>query len=477
MVITGGQIGPVDVAKYGMRRLDANGGPVPQGWVWGGGCGRIEDPTTNPDTHFKTYVNNTDVTIGGTAFIQESIIGGGEFGRVLGNTLVKIQDNCQIGVGDGQWETVAGVDKPKRYDHDDFINPATATATEIETAAANLPECSYFEYGRTVEGKKVYLPYDPYYAKYPTYVAANPDLGPATTDNASDGKTWIGCVFGGGSGYMPYIKADGSGYDWCRSAGLVEGNTTVQISGGHILTNVYGANEYTDVKGKATVTMTGGTIGVPRTLTQIVNHPLSCYLFGGGKGDQRSHFNQWTDVGSVEVDVSGGIIYGSVFGGAEDGHVIGNASVTIRKGADFTIGSTTYTNGPVIGTWGTSYVDGNIFGGGRGFSGETLTAGNVGGNIDVTISGGTMLGSIYGGGRLGSVGYDLVAPSDPLYGVMQDGDSHGHVTVDISDATDTVEMEHLLLQHVCETAIEKMSEEELRGLADEAGIKAKKEAK
>ena len=46
--------------------------------------------------------------------------------------------------------------------------------------------------------------------------------------------------------------------------------------------------------------------------------------------------------------------------------------------------------------------------------------------------------------------------------------------VDISDATDTVEMEHLLLQHVCETAIEKMSEEELRGLADEAGIKAKK---
>ena len=429
VVVNGGQIGPVDVAKYGMRRADANGGPVPQGWVWGGGCGRIEDPSANPDSHFKTYVNNTDVTIGGTAFILESIIGGGEFGRVLGNTLVKIQDNCQIGVGDGQWETVAGVDKPKRYADADFIDPSTATAEEIEAAAAKLPECSHFPYGNAGQ----YLPYDPYYAKYPAYVAANPDLGPATTDNASDGKTWIGCVFGGGSGYMPYIKADGSGYDWCRSAGLVEGNTTVQISGGHILTNVYGANEYTDVKRTATVTMTGGTIGVPRTLEQIVNHPLSCYLFGGGKGDQRSHFNQWTDVGSVEVDVSGGIIYGSVFGGAEDGHVIGDASVTIRKGADFTIGSTTYTNGPVIGTWGTSYVDGNIFGGGRGFSGETLTAGNVGGNINVTITGGTILGSIYGGGRLGSVGYDLVSSTDPLYGVMQDGDSHGHVTVEVSD--------------------------------------------
>ena len=46
--------------------------------------------------------------------------------------------------------------------------------------------------------------------------------------------------------------------------------------------------------------------------------------------------------------------------------------------------------------------------------------------------------------------------------------------VDIDEATDTIDMERLLLQNVCETAIEKMSEEELRELAEEAGIKAKK---
>lgn len=46
--------------------------------------------------------------------------------------------------------------------------------------------------------------------------------------------------------------------------------------------------------------------------------------------------------------------------------------------------------------------------------------------------------------------------------------------VDIDDATDTIDMERLLLQNVCETAIEKMSEEELRELAEEAGIKATK---
>jgi len=424
VVVTGGQIGPIEVATLGMNRSKALGGPVPQGWVWGGGCGIIEDPATNPDTHFKTYVNETDVTIGGTAFILESVIGGGEFGRVLGNTLVKIQGNCQIGVGDGQTETVDGVLKPKRYtDGTDYGSGATTnqfidpTVTPV-TDGNKLIECSHFVYGN--EGN--FLPYDPYYDAYPAYVAANPDLGPASTASPSDGKTWIGCVFGGGSGYMPYIKADGSGYDWCPSAGWVEGNATVQISGGHILTNVYGGNEYTDVGGTATVTMTGGTLGVPRTLAQIAEHPLSCYLFGAGKGDERAHFYNYNNVGNVVVDVSGGIIYGSVFGGAEDGHVLGNVRVDIKPGAK-------------IGTWGTSYVDGNVFGGGRGFSGRTLGAGNVTGNIDINITGGTMLGSIYGGGRMASVGTNFSNAQDPNTGQFIEGDDHGHVTVNISGGT------------------------------------------
>ena len=432
VVVNGGQIGPVTVATQGMTRSKANGGPVAEGWVWGAGCGVVEDPADEPDTHFKTYVNETDVTIGGTAFVLESIIGGGEFGRVLGNTLVKIEGG-QIGVGANQTEEVNGELKPKRYTDAQFVDPRDGI-----TALNALAECSHFDYGRTEDDKKVYRPYDPYYEDYPSYVSANPDLSPASTSNPSDGKTWIGCVWGGGSGYFPYVKSDGSGYEWLRSAGLVEGNAEVRISGGHILTNVYGANEITDVKGKATVKMTGGTIGVPRTLEQIAIHPLSCYLFGGGKGDQRSHFDQWTTVDSVEIDISGGIIYGSVFGGSEDGHVLGNVDLTIRKGADFTIGGKTYTNGPIIGSWGTSYVDGNVFGGGRGFSGETLGAGSVTGDININIQGGTMLGSVYGGGRMASVGLDYFDSDDPLHGqfIEDDGDdTYGHITVNISGGT------------------------------------------
>jgi hypothetical protein len=188
--------------------------------------------------------------------------------------------------------------------------------------------------------------------------------------------------------------------------------------------------------------MTGGTVGVPRTLNQINNHPVTCYVFGGGKGDQRIFFNKDTNVGNAVVDIQDGRIYGSVFGGGEDGHVMRNVALTIGNDDG---------TGPTIGTWGTTYVDGNVFGGGRGFGGEALTAGNIGGSVTMNIKGGTMLGSIYGGGRLGSVGYGLylvdeVVGEEKPYGVLRpdgvddngnpvEGFKRGYITINISGGT------------------------------------------
>ena len=136
------------------------------------------------------------------------------------------------------------------------------------------------------------------------------------------------------------------------------------------------------------------------------------------------------------VTITGGTIYGSVFGGGEDGHVMADVKMTISGGT--------------IGTWGTSYVDGNIFGGGRGFTGDAYTAGNVAGSVAMNITGGTMLGSIYGGGRLGSVGYGLYMEKEKGYGEMRDDDKmddgtaapegwflngRGHVVINISGGT------------------------------------------
>lgn len=456
-------------------QMKAEGGPDDTGYVFGASRGEVKDPSVDADIDFRTYVYETDVTIGGHAFIKGSVYGGSENGRVFGDTDVKIKEHCQIGNGwDPTLNSGAGGGVNARYDEDDFINPSTATAEQIEAKADILHECASWDYGKDTNGdgkNNDFTPYD-------KHSAAG---GGATT--ATDGHTFYGNVFGGGSGLFPYLKKGTTDkYEWLRTAGRVEGNTNVTITGGHILTSVYGGCELTDVgnglsveqnKGKCTVKMSGGTLGVPRTLAQIAAHPVTCYLFGAGKGDQRRHFNQWTNVGNVEVEVSGSaIIYGSVFGGGEDGHVLGDVRLTVKDGSTTTgedDDAVTTTTSPVIGTWGTSYVDGNVFGGGRGFGGDALTAGVVSGNVDIDIQGGTMLGSIYGGGRLASVGTYLVPTTvtDKYGSFIEDGTqqtinevtigngtadvstasgvTHGHVTISISGGTIGNDLEYKFL--------------------------------
>ena len=411
--ISGGQVGRADMRM-----------PEDFGHVFGGSRGALADPEVDKDIDFRAYVYETNVTISGTAFIVGGVYGGSENGRVLNDTHVNIQGG-QIGCGEG----MSGP-----YSEEQFINPLTTEVTETNA----LAECSHWNYVYPYRPHDVFT-LDEHGAEVP----------------ATDGHTFYGNVFGGGSGYFPYkeqtltqeqIDAGLSTGIWLRSAGLVEGDTYVNITGGHILTNVYGGNELTDVIGTCHVSISGGTIGVPRTIQQIIEHPVTCYVFGAGKGDQRLNFNEWTNVGAVDVEVSGGIIYGSVFGGGEDGHVLKSVNMAIKNNSDPS------KPNPVIGTFGTSYIDGNVFGAGRGFGGNALTAGTVSGNVTMNIQGGTMLGSIYGGGRLGSVGTYLVPHDHANYGqeipdgyeqvigadnpdVVAEDVTHGNITINISGGT------------------------------------------
>ena len=347
--------------------------------------------------------SKTKVTIGGEGsdpFIKGSVYGGSENGLVQFDTEVKIQSG-QIGAGDGV---------NVRY---------TAAQWESEDPTV-LKECASWEY------KAPYAPYDPNanatvdLDKYPLVTG---QTEAKSTEGgrriASDGHTYYGNVFGGGSGSVPYFDTKQGISKYLSSAGTVKGNTKVEITGGHILTNVYGGCEATNVLGKATVKMTGGTIGVPRDPEMILKHPVVCNLFGAGKGDQRIFFNKETNVNDVEVEIDGGRIYGSVFGGGEDGHVLRDVTLTIKE--------TSATKPTTIGSTGTTYMDGNVFGGGRGFGGDALTAGNVGGSITVNMEGGTLLGSLYGGGRLASVGYGLYLSTGEeaaKYGQMRADDEY-----------------------------------------------------
>ena len=371
--------------------------PTFKGHVFGGGKGRVADPVANAAIANLGYSNTTEVVVSGDAFIKGSVYGGSESGHVFDSTYVKIQGG-QIG---------AGFD----YAADTNYSPYTKWDT------VSLAECHHWPF------KTSNLAYDPYADKYDSKGGAV---------NATDGHTYYGNVFGGGSGVFPYQPVGRIDTAiWSRTAGAVYGNTRVEVTGGHILTSLYGGNEMTNVGtydnagnciagGTATVIMTNGTLGVPRTLDSIAAHPVTCYLFGAGKGDPRIFFNTATNIDSAYIHVSGGRIYGSIFGGGEDGHVMRHVSLNVDGDA-------------YIGTEGKSYVDGNIFGAGRGFSGEALTAGTVGGNVTVNIGGNSkMLGNVYGGGRLASVGTLFTAPNDPGYGHMIDGDDHGNVTINIS---------------------------------------------
>ena len=467
--------------------MTRNGGPDDSGHVFGAGKGvlpyegykpnekawRVTPVNTKQEylslneakggtgeSDYLTYVETlglatqTYVTVDENAFVKGSVYGGSENGYVQHHTQVNIQGNCQIGNGyvqmndNGEYLTnKVGVNR--RYttkeweaghlfvDGDTEVDASSASETALKTAistnyATSLPECASWTYGQATDAAHRYAPHDKFEGE-----AGYEAVGGRST--ADDGHTYYGNVFGGGSGVVPYRPGK-----WHPEAGSVGGNTVVNITGGHILTNVYGGNEMTDVYGKCTVNFGGtATLGVPRTLKQIDAHPVTCYLFGAGKGDQRVLFNKSTNVEEVEVNITGGRIYGSVFGGGEDGHVHRNVTMNISDDTS----ESNHTN-TMIGTWGTSYVDGNVFGGGRGFGGDAYTAGNIAGSVTMNINGGTMLGSIYGGGRLGSVGYGLFNEGVDGYGEMRPDNTveesnptsatdfnRGHINITISDGT------------------------------------------
>ena len=384
--------GNAEIGPASPMRMTAEGKPDDLGHVFGAGKGTV-DMVSYPLCETMAYVDSTKVTITGDVLVKGSVYGGSESGHVLHNAGVSIEGG-QIG---------CVKDKADRLDNEVWEDSYTSSETL---------DCASWPFGEDTDedGKKdLFAPYDPFAGEDGKY--SNGKSAEGGRKSASDGHTFYGNVYGGGSGCIPYFNTTDGISEYLSHAGTVEGNTWVVIGGGHVLTNVYGGCETTNVLGTANVSMSGGTIGVPRTDAQIEEHPVTGYLFGAGKGDQRIYFTKETNVRDAVVTVSGGRIYGSVYGGGEDGHVLRNVTVTIKE--DDT------ANPPIIGTNGTSYFDGHVFGGGRGFGGEALTAGNVGGSVEVTIEGGKILGSVYGGGRMASVGYGLYLSTEEGYGELK----------------------------------------------------------
>lgn len=386
------------------------------GYIFCAGKG-LSDSITHPLANLLAMSDSSYLEISGTAVITGSVYGGSENGQVIHGTYVKIMGGQ---IGTGHYKDDSGHHWDGLYDEQDWTDAITEIQNGTFTGSDVFHQCDAWPF--KPEGQR-YV-YD-YYAIYPDgngnyyYDAGLTQSAHGGSHSAGDGHSFYGNVFGGGSGYYPYAPGK-----WRRSAGRVCGNTLVEVVGGHILTNIYGGNELTDVLGKSTVKMTGGTVGVPRCLDSIQARPVNSYIFGAGMGDPRTMFNGWSNVGSAEVIIGdNAVVFGSIFGGGEDGHVLGDVTTTVN-------GNT------LIGTLGTSSVDGNIFGGGRGFSANALTAGVICGNVTVNIGGNVkVLGSVFGGGRMAAVGTYLAPEGHDNYGAMQEGNAHGNVTINITGGT------------------------------------------
>ena len=234
-----------------------------------------------------------------------------------------------------------------------------------------------------------------------------------------------GSVFGAGKGLKTH------GY-----SALVRGNVTLTIEGNaKVYESVYGGGELASV-GKHKVKTSNDPltptdapadlpVGMPYTLdgtnvgectvniqgyAEITNN-----VFGAGQGVgaadynydssfQHMGMNGWEGLSEADyltflqtlalttdtdVNIGGNAkVKKSVYGGSENGFVQYDTDVSIQGSCE-------------IGTSGTT-SEGNVYGGGRGISGNTI-AGPVSGNSAVTINGGTTYGSVYGGGAYGVV--------------------------------------------------------------------------
>ena len=306
------------------------------------------------------------------------------------------------------------------------------------------------------------------------------------------------------------------------TAGKVFGNTNVKMTGGYVVRNVYGGGTMGSVgkgnyaggtddysttgygenaggnlwtssadgdnawqflnSGICTVNISGGTVGYTGTKDGL---PYG-NVFGGCRGEAAPNIvetprylyspeffvgyaNETRVTIGAEGSTTGPRIFGSVYGGGQDGHVRRDAKVTINSGE---IGSTYAGNDLNALEW--KYA-GNVFGAGSGigkyqydfdYDGKfestvkynngraevdtkeedySTSAGSVTRSTIVEVKGGTIHRNVYGGGSLASVGapkigqgYDPYHPSDSEHSTEVGKQSLNKVTISggqIGDAT------------------------------------------
>ena len=232
------------------------------------------------------------------------------------------------------------------------------------------------------------------------------------TDTSIDGGAsygYRGNVYGGGCGTDMYdSNGDGVKDAYNPLAGIVQGTTTVNIKGGHVVRNVYGAGAMGSVgtagdatTGKTTINVTGGRIGYDG------NSNNDGCIFGAARGEYGVSIagSNLANVRETAVNINytatptadnegktAHLIAGSVFGGGEAGTVEESVAVNMMGGL---ILKDIYGGGALANTQTSNWDTTN----------DTWATGKTSASATTTVSltGGRVVEEVFGGG-LGEAG-------------------------------------------------------------------------
>ncbi len=351
-------------------------GGVEYGNVYGGGKGKIGDKVAGY-VKGNTTVNISQVSAEAPTTIYHNVYGGGAYGSVgdfyydvtsgiptrlktenTGATNVTItggtigSDGHENGMVFGSSRGDVAIPGSDLIDPNDRMAWVYSTHVTIgDAGAATSPIVKGSVYGSGENGH--------------TFQNAVVDINKGVigiTDTGIDGGAayaYRGNVYGGGCGTDKY---DSDGDDikdaYNPLAGIVKGTTTINIAGGQVVHNVYGAGAMGSVgggaeanSGKTTINITGGRIGY--------DGDGNGYIFGAARGEY-----------GVSTAASG--------------------LANVRE----TAVNISYTTTPTADNDGKTeeLIAGSVFGGGE--------AGTVKESVAVNMTGGLVLKDVYGGGAL-----------------------------------------------------------------------------
>ncbi len=431
VTVTGGTIGT------------SGKGGAEYGNVYGGGKGKEKNVTAG------LVKGNTTVSISGSPTILHNVYGGGAYGSV--GTFTYADDDyhtahpevpvgmptalatantgaCTVTITGGTFGTdghengmvfgssrgdvaIPGTDGVDPNDRMAWVYSTHVTIGDAN--AATSPTIKGSVYGSGENG----------HTFLNTIVDINKGIIGITDTNVDGGAAYAyrGNVYGGGCGTDMY-DSDGDGIQdkYNPLAGIVKGTTTINITGGQVVHNVYGAGAMGSVgggaepeSGKTTINVTGGRIGYDGV--------DNGHIFGAARGEYgvSTAASGLANVRETEVNINytvtpaadnegktAQLIAGSVFGGGEAGTVKESVAVNMTGGL---VLKDVYGGGALADTQ-TSNWDATANENAGGWAAGKTSASNT---TTVRLTGGRVGEEVFGGG-LGEAGKPAYVWGDVL---------------------------------------------------------------